>query len=57
MKLYTTLATTNYEWINIIDNSDYVVFRCLDGRAVSKEWVPIKIKTVQADKKTEKVKI
>ncbi len=54
MKLYTTLATTNYEWINTIDDSDYELFRSLDGKSQINNWKPIRIKTVKADKRQKK---
>lgn len=49
--IFEPIVKKDFEWINAIRDEDYEVFLKLDGTSVLKNWVPVKVRRVAADKR------
>jgi hypothetical protein len=53
--VFRPIVKKNYEWLNAVNDTDYKVFRSLDGTPRKATWKPIVVRCVRMDKRSKQL--
>lgn len=55
MRFFEPMVMEGYEWLNCVSPADYELFASFDGKARATGWIPVSVRCVRADQRSEQL--